>query len=315
MPQEERNIRRRRLRAEEPLFRQQSPYLRQMGCGKARLADDGETADALRDLDLLAWGETSRWLARFAAAGPEYAPCEVGDLLAETAALGRPLGMEASLPPLVAALTFVRFMAGGDEVYEKRKPIWMAILRSQDTDPQARPLFLGFCREFEANKLDPSTGEETVYRRGDPMERPGDTGEEKAEAVTEALLGRVLEATGGWNTGDAFAACWPQWTGLWRHLLEQDGLAEALSRKCPRSRENLTDINIRLVCQVGGMLARHLESLGRTAWGDGGCTRLAGLVKDAWPSDSCRKEIGRVTELTGEQARLVSGWLAANVTG
>lgn len=243
------DIRRKDLRKKESLFLQQSPYLQRMGRTRARETENDAIADQLRDLDLLVWNETDKYLSRFSI-DLNYAPRLVDDLLAETAHLGRTIGMEIELPPLVAALTFVRLMAGGDEVFEKYKPIWIAIMRSQDQDPQAKPLFEKYCREIETNKLDPATGEETIYRRGDPMERAKDTEEAKAEARIEEILGKILEATKGWNTKAAFEDYWEQWTELWQHLLKQGKLGEKLSQKCPKSAVNTTSINIKLVLSL-----------------------------------------------------------------
>ena len=144
-------------------------------------------ADKLRNLDLLTWDETERYFARFAE-DLDDASYAVTDLLIETACLGRTIGMERELPPLIAALTFARLMAAGDEVFEKYQDIWIAIMSSQDRNPEAKPLFEKFCQEIEANKLDPSTGKETIYRRGDPIERFRSTGVAKTEARQEALL-------------------------------------------------------------------------------------------------------------------------------
>lgn len=155
------DLRRKALRKEESLYRQQAPYLQRMGRTRASKTEDNDTADKLRDLDLLAWDESERYLSRFSA-DLEYAPRVVDDLLADTARLGRTIGMEVELPPLVAALTFVRIMAGGEEIFEKYQRIWIAIMRSQDLDPQAKPFFEKFCREIEANKLDPSDRKSVV---------------------------------------------------------------------------------------------------------------------------------------------------------
>lgn len=304
------DIRRKTLRKDEPLYRQQAPYLRRMGRTRASMTDNDETADKLRNLDLLAWDETERYLSNFAA-DIEYAPRVVDDLLAETASLGRTIGMEVELPPLIAALTFVRIMAGGDEVFKKHQPIWIAIMRSQDLDPQARPLFMKYCREIEANKLDPSTGEETIYRRGDPIERAKDTGEEKAETRIEELLGQILEATKGWNVKAAFGDYWSQWTELWIHLLEQEEMVEKISQKHPNSNANDTSINIKLVCNVAGLLKKHIEDKEHIIITD---TSLANLIKETWKSESSRrKEIGNISQITNGQINQIKGWLARNV--
>lgn len=306
------NIRRKTLRKDEPLYRQQAPYLQRMGRTRASKNENDDTADKLRDLDLLAWDETERYLSHFSE-DLENAPYVVTDLLAETASLGRTIGMEVELPPLIAALTFVRIMAGGDEVFEKHKPIWIAIMRSQDLDPQARPLFEKYCREINANKLDPSTGKETIYRRGDPMERAKNTEEAKMDSKIEELLGKILEATKGWNCKDAFGDYWEQWTELWAHLLEQDKqgeLFEKLSQKSPKSNGNSTSINIKLVCNVAGLMKRHLEKSPHHAALTN--TSFANYIKDAWSSDSCRTTIDKTTEITDKVSQ-INGWLAMNL--
>ena len=303
------DIRRKTLRKEEPLYRQQAPYLRRIGQRRASTTENDDMAEKLRDLDLLAWDETERYLSRFAE-DLEDAHYVVTDLLAETACLGRTIGMEVELPPLIAALTFVRFMAGGDEVFEKHQRIWIAIMRSQDLDSQAKPLFEKFCQEIEANKLDPSTGEGTLYRRGDPLERAKDTEEAKAEARTEALLGQILEATQGWNTKEAFGDYWGQWTELWAHLLKQEEMVEKISQKSPGSRENLTEINIKLVCNVAGLMKKHIEDKEHMIITD---TSLANLIKETWKSEtSRRKEIGSTSQITKGQVSQINGWLAIN---
>lgn len=302
------DIRRKKLRKEEALYRQQAPYLRRMGQSRASITENDDIADKLRDLDLLAWDETERYLARFAE-DLEDAGYVVTDLLAETASLGRTIGMEVELPPLIAALTFVRFMAGGDEVFEKHQPIWIAIMRSQDLDPQSKPLFEKFCQEIEANKLDPSTGEETLYRRGDPLERAKDTEEAKAEARIEELLGEILEATQGWNIKEAFGDYWGQWTELWLHLLKQEEMVEKISQKSPGSRANKTSINITLVCNVAGLLNKHVKSLHHKAPSS---TRLADFIKGKWNSTQCHKELDRTTKIDG-QVNQINGWLAINI--
>lgn len=306
------NIRRKALRTEEPLFLQQAPYLQRMGRIRASRTENDNTADQLRDLDLLVWEETEKYLSLFST-DLNYAPRVVDDLLAETARLGRTIGMEIELPPLVAALTFVRLMAGGDEVFKKYQPIWIAIMRSQDLDPLAKPFFEKYCREIEANKLDPSTGKETIYRRSDPMERVKDTEETKTEARNEALLYQVQEATKGWNTKAAFEDYWEQWTELWQHLLKQDKqgeLGEKLSQKCPKSAVNTTTINIKLVCNVAGLFKRHLESQKHFTITD---KKLAELIQDIWKADSCRSAISTTTELTEAPKSQIKGWLIKNI--
>lgn len=304
------DIRRKALRKEEPLFRQQAPYLRRMGKTRASKTEDDDMADRLRNLDLLAWDETERYLTRFAE-DLEDAPYVVTDLLAETASLGRAIGMEIELPPLIAALTFVRIMAGGDDVFEKHQPIWIAIMRSQDLDPQARPFFEKFCQEIEANKFDESNHKETLYRRGDPIERAKDTEEAKAEACIETLLGQILEATRGWNTKEAFGDYWSQWTELWLHLLKQEEMVENVSKKCPGRRENSTKINIKLVCNVAGLLKKHIEDKKHIIITD---TSLANLIEEAWKSEtSRRKEIGNFSQITNGQKKQIKTWLDMNV--
>lgn len=304
------DIRRKALRKEESLFLQQSPYLLSMGRTRARDTQNDAIADQLRDLDLLVWDETTKYLSHFSA-DLNYAPRVVDDLLAETARLGRPLGMELELPSLVAALTFVRILAGGDEVYEKHKPIWFAIMSSQARDPQTKHLFEQFCQEIEANKLDPATGKETLYRRGDPMERAKDTEETKAEARIDTLLGKILEATEGWNTKKAFGDYWEQWIELWAHLLKQEEMVEKISIFSPNSKTNHTDINIKLVYNVAGLLKKHLENhLNRKDFTD---TGLANLTKNAWSSVSSHKEIGVPSELIKKQIDPINGWLAIHI--
>lgn len=254
--------RRKNLRKEEPIYRQQAQYLRIMGEKKASDTTNDDVADKLRNLDLLAWDETERYLARFAE-DLDDASYAVTDLLIETACLGRTIGMERELPPLTAALTFARLMAAGNEVFEKYQDIWIAIMSSQDRNPEAKPLFEKFCQEIEANKFDPSTGKETIYRRGDPIKRFRSTGVAKTEARQEALLYGILEATKGWNRKEAFKACWPLWEELWKYLLEKEELVEEISRKHPKSSSNNTSINITLVCNVAGLLNSHLKTLDR----------------------------------------------------
>ena len=234
----------------------------------------------------------------------------VTDLLIETACLGRTIGMERELPPLIAALTFARLMAAGDEVFEKYQDIWIAIMSSQDRNPEAKPLFEKFCQEIEANKLDPSTGKETIYRRGDPIERFRSTGVAKTDARQEALLYGILEATKEWNRKEAFKACWPQWAELWKYLLEKEELEEEISRKHPKSSSNNTSINITLVCNVAGLLNCHLKTLGHDV---ASCSRLADLIKENWNSSQSHKELSKFTKLSDEQAKLIKVWLTMNI--
>lgn len=301
--------RRKNLRKEEPIYRQQAQYLRIMGEKKASDTTNDDVADKLRNLDLLAWDETERYLARFAE-DLDDARYAVTDLLIETACLGRTIGMERELPPLTAALTFARLMAAGDEVFEKYQDIWIAIMSSQDRNPEAKPLFEKFCQEIEANKLDPSTGKETIYRRGDPIERFRSTGVAKPEARQEALLYGILEATKGWNRKEAFKACWPLWEELWKYLLEKEELVEEISRKHPKSSSNNTSINITLVCNVAGLLNSHLKTLGHDV---ASCSRLADLIKENWNSSQSHKELSKTTKLSDEQAKLIKAWLTMNM--
>lgn len=307
------DIRRKNLRKEEPIYRQQAQYLRIMGEKKASDTTNDDVADKLRNLDLLAWDETERYLARFAE-DLDDASYAVTDLLIETACLGRTVGMERELPPLTAALTFARLMAAGDEVFEKYQDIWIAIMSSQDRNPEAKPLFEKFCQEIEANKFDPSTGKETIYRRGDPIERFRSTGVAKTdarqEALQEALLYGILEATKEWNRKEAFKACWPQWAELWKYLLEKEELVEEISRKHPKSSSNNTSINITLVCNVAGLLNSHLKTLGHDV---ASCSRLADLIKENWNSSQSHKELSKFTKLSDEQAKLIKVWLTMNI--
>lgn len=303
------DIRRKNLRKEEPIYRQQAQYLRIMGEKKASDTTNDDVADKLRNLDLLAWDETERYLARFAE-DLDDASYAVTDLLIETACLGRTVGMERELPPLTAALTFARLMAAGDEVFEKYQDIWIAIMSSQDRNPEAKPLFEKFCQEIEANKFDPSTGKETIYRRGDPIERFRSTGVAKTEARQEALLYGILEATKEWNRKEAFKACWPQWAELWKYLLEKEELVEEISRKHPKSSSNNTSINITLVCNVAGLLNSHLKTLGHDV---ASCSRLADLIKENWNSSQSHKELSKFTKLSDEQAKLIKVWLTMNI--
>lgn len=301
--------RRKNLRKEEPIYRQQAQYLRIMGEKKASDTTNDDVADKLRNLDLLAWDETERYLARFAE-DLDDASYAVTDLLIETACLGRTIGMERELPPLIAALTFARLMAAGDEVFEKYQDIWIAIMSSQDRNPEAKPLFEKFCQEIETNKLDPSTGKETIYRRGDPIERFRSTRVAKTDARQEALLYGILEATKEWNRKEAFKACWPQWAELWKYLLEKEELVEEISRKHPKSSSNNTSINITLVCNVAGLLNSHLKTLGHDV---ASCSRLADLIKENWNSSQSHKELSKITKLSDEQAKLIKAWLTMNI--
>lgn len=299
------DIRRKRLRQEESLFRQQSPYLRRMGNDGALMTADDAKADALRDLDLLVWDESDRYFSRFAEDLMD-APYAVIDLLMETGKMGRKIGMEVELPSLVATLTLIRILAGGFDVCERYQKIRLAIMKSQADDPRNKPLFDRYIHEMLRNRRDPSTGEKTVYRPGDPMERIKNPEQEQAKARTEELLGLVLDATKGWNCKKAFANCWEQWKELWHYLLGHEEWVEKISQKSPRGMLNSTSINIRLVCNVAGLLRRHL---GAAALND---TEFAKLIKDAWNADSCRKELCKTTELSTEHIGLIKGWLDSN---
>lgn len=299
------DIRRKRLRQEESLFRQQSPYLRRMGNDGALMTADDAKADALRDLDLLVWDESDRYFSRFAEDLMD-APYAVIDLLMETGKMGRKIGMEVELPSLVATLTLIRILAGGFDVCERYRKICLAIMKSQADDPRSEPLFIKYRCAMLRNRRDPSTGEKTVYRPGDPMERLKNPEQEQAKARTEELLGQVLGATKGWNCKKAFANCWEQWRELWLYLLGQEEWAEKISQKSPRGTENSTSINIRLVCNVAGLLRRHL---GVAVLNN---TEFAKLIKDAWSADSCRKEFCKTTELSTEHVGLIKGWLVSN---
>lgn len=301
--------RRKNLRKEEPIYRQQAQYLRIMGEKKPLTQQMTMWQINSDNLDLLTWDETERYLARFAE-DLDDARYAVTDLLIETACLGRTIGMERELPPLTAALTFARLMAAGDEVFEKYQDIWIAIMSSQDRNPEAKPLFEKFCQEIEANKLDPSTGKETIYRRGDPIERFRSSGVAKTEARQEALLYGILEATKGWNRKEAFKACWPLWEELWKYLLEKEELVEEISRKHPKSSSNNTSINITLVCNVAGLLNSHLKTLGHDV---ASCSRLADLIKENWNSSQSHKELSKTTKLSDEQAKLIKAWLTMNM--
>lgn len=300
------DIRRKRLRQEEPFFRQQASYLRRMGHDRALMTDDDSKADALRDLDLLAWDESDQYFSRFAEDMMD-APYAVIDLLMETGKMGRKIGMEVELPSLVAALTLMRIFAGGWDVCEKYQKIRLAIMKSQADDPRAEPLFIKYRCEMGRNRRDLATGEKTIYPQGDPMERLKNPEVEKAKARTEELLGLVLDATKGWNSKNAFANCWELWRELWHYLLGHEEWADKISTKRPRGMGNSTSINIRLVCNVAGLLRLHL---GAAAPLNG--TEFAKLIKDAWNADSCRKEFCKTTELSAENVKLATGWLDSN---
>lgn len=304
------NNRRKALRKEEPIFRQQSPALRIIGGAAAGKTNDFEAKSALRDLDLLVWDESERYFRRFAE-DLDDAPFTIQDLLSETAEIGSHLGMEFTLSPLVLAFVKVRILAGGDEVYEKHYPLLCAIETSQRMNIRTRPLYDQYCKFLMLNKKDPATGEETLYRRGDPMERAKDTEEAKAETHIETLLGKILEATEGWNTKKAFGDYWEQWTELWAHLLKQEEMVEKISIFSPNSKTNHTDINIKLAFNVAGVLKRHLEKhLNRKDFTD---TGLANLTKKAWSSISSHKEIGFPSELIPKQIDQINGWLAIHI--
>lgn len=303
------NNRRKALRKEEPIFRQQSPALRIIGGAAAGKTNDFEAKSALRDLDLLVWDESERYFRRFAE-DLDDAPFTIQDLLSETAEIGSHLGMEFTLSPLVLAFVKVRILAGGDEVYKKHYPLLCAIETSQRMNIQTRPLYDQYCKFLMLNKKDPATGEEALYRRGDPMERVKDTEEAKAEAHIDKLLGDVLEATEGWNTEEAFGDYWEQWIELWTHLLKQEEMVENVSQKHPNSSANDTSINITLVCNVAGLMRKHQKSQRHKV---PSCTKLADFIKEKWDSSQCHKELDRITKLSDEQANQIKGWLARNV--
>lgn len=301
--------RRKVLRKEEPIFRQQSPILQMIGSNAAGRTQCVEARTALRALDLLVWDESERYFSRFAE-DLEYAPFTIQDLLSETADTGSRYGMEFTLSPLVLAFVKVRILAGGDDVYKKHYKLLCAIETSQRMNAQTKPLFDKYCKFLMLNKKDPSTGEETIYRRGDPMERVKDTEEAKAEARIDTLLGQILEATKGWNTKETFGDYWEQWTELWVYLLKQEEITEKVSQKHPGSRANNTSINITLVCNVAGLLNKHLKSQSHDV---PSCTKLADFIKDEWDSSQCHKELDRITKLSEEQANQIKGWLARNI--
>lgn len=304
------NNRRKTLRKEEPIFRQQSPALRIIGGAAAEQTFDFGIKAILRDLDLLVWDESERYLHRFAEDLDE-APSIVQDLLSETADAGSHIGMEFTLPPLVLAFVKVRIFAGGDDVYKKHYHLLCAIESSQRMNRQTKPLFDNFCKFLMLNKKDSATGEETIYRRGDPMERLKDTEEEKANAKAKALLGQILEATKGWKTKEVFGDYWEQWIELWVYLLKQEEMVEKISKFCPNSKANHTEINIKFVFNVAGLLKKHLEKpLICKELTD---TGLANLTKEAWSSVSSHKEIGFPSELIEKQIDLINGWLAMNI--
>lgn len=303
------NNRRKTLRKEEPIFRQQSPALRIIGGAAAEQTLDFGLKAILRDLDLLVWDESERYFHRFAE-DLDDAPSIVQDLLSETADAGSHIGMEFTLPPLVLAFVKVRIFAGGDDVYKKHYHLLCAIESSQRMNRQTKPLFDKFCKFLMLNKKDSATGEETIYRRGDPMERLKDTEEEKANAKTTALLGQILEATKGWNSKDAFGDYWEQWMELWVYLLKQEEIVEKVSQKDPNSRANNTSINITLVCNVAGLMKKHLEKvLRRPALSD---TNFADKIKNSWTADTRRRKVSETTEIKDKVIQ-INGWLAMNV--
>lgn len=298
--------RRKTLRKEEPIFLQQSQALQIIGGNAARRTQHVEIKAALRDLDLLVWDESERYFSRFAE-DLKYAPATIQDLLSETDDIGSRIGMESTLSPLVLAFVKVRILAGGDDVYKKHYYLLCAIESSQRMNAQTKPLFDKYCKFLMLNKYDPATGKETLYRRGDPMERAKDTEEAKAEARIETLLGEILEATKGWNSKDAFGDYWEQWTELWAHLLKQEEMVEKVKQKAPGSKENKTSINITLVCNVAGLLKRHLEKIiGRPALSD---TSFADKIKKSWTADTRRKAVSQTTEIEAQENK-IKGWLA-----
>lgn len=304
--------RRLNLIKEEPIFRQQSGKLQELGDLWAAQESDITIKSSLRNIDLTVWDESENLLHNFAQ-DLEFAPYNVQAFLSQIADKGREVNLEIQLPSIVSALTIVRICAGGKEVREKHNGLLRAIIDSQKLPAKRFDYFNEWCVFFDKNKYAPGTNKETIYRRGDPMERLKDTEEEKANAQIETLLGEILEATKGWNCKKAFGDYWNQWTELWRHLLEQDEqgeLFEALSRKCPNSIANSTSINMMLVCNVAGLMKRHLEkSPHRTAIPN---TNFADYIKDAWSADSCRTTIDKTTEIK-EKVSQINGWLAMNI--
>lgn len=294
---------------EEPLFRQQSPKLQEIGNLWAAQESDITIKSNLRNIDLTVWDESEGLLHNFTK-DLDFAPYFVQSFLSEIADKGSKINLEIQLPSMVAALTIVRICAGGKEVREKYKGLLEAIIDTQKFPTKRYDYFNDWCNFFELNKLDPATGEETHYRRGDPMERAKDTEKAKAEARIKALLELIQDATEGWNTKDAFGDYWNQWTELWLHLLKQEEIVEKIAQKCPNSLANITSINITLVCNVGGLMNKYLKSQRHDV---PSCTRLADFIKDKWDSTQCHKELAKITKLSIEQANQIKDWLAKNI--
>lgn len=294
----------------EPLFLQQSGELQKIGASWALNVSDLNLKSQLRNIDLIVWDESENLLRNFAE-DLEFAPNYVQAFLSEIADRGQTINLEFQLPSMVAAFTIVRICAGGQESREKHMRLMKAIIHSQELPAEQYDYFNEWCSFFDLNKCDPSTGKETTYRRGDPIERIQDTDEAKTEARREALLGEILDATKGWNSKKAFGDYWNQWTELWAHLLKQEEMVEKVSRKCPGSRANNTEINIMLICNVAGLMKRHLEKRRQkqTFLPD---TSFADLIKEVWKADTRRKEVRKITEIEG-QVNQINGWLAMNV--
>lgn len=304
------NARRKELRHEEPLFRQQSPMLQNMGQTVASMLrqretePSGETLDALSRLDLLVWDESSRLLADFAADLSD-APYAIDGFLQQAWQTGRTIGME-QLPQMVAAFTLVRIMAGGEDVQERHWRLCRAIVSSQTQNPMAKPRFERFCQLFDLNKYDPTDGHETEYRRGDPMERTTDSSQEEPKPEAEAVS-LVLEATAGWNATDIFAPHWAEWQALWQHLAANEDFKARLMRKAPGSSANQTQINMQMVCNV----CRLFKAKVNFALTD---TQLAKAIATAWSGDSPRGYIGeKQTVLTKADTKAISEWLTQNL--
>lgn len=293
----------------ESLFRQQSGELQKMGDIWALQEPNIDIKRSLRNLDLIVWDESEKLLHNFSK-DLKFAPYHVLTFLSQIAEKGREFKLEFQLPTIVAAFTIIRICAGGKDVRKKHERLMRAIINSQKLPAKRFEYFNQWCTIFDLNKNDPATGEETIYRRGDPMERVKDTEEAKAEARIENLLGQILEATKGWNVKAAFEDYWKQWTELWVYLMKQEEMVEKVSQKDPNSRANNTSINITLVCNVAGLMKRHLEkSLKRASLPD---TSFADLIEEAWKADTRRKEVSKITEIEG-QANQIKGWLARNV--
>lgn len=301
--------RRQDLIRREPIFRQQSAQLQKMGNMWAAQEPNADIKRALRNIDMVLWDETENLLRLFSR-DLTFAPYYVQTYLTQVASRGAEINLELQLPSMVAAFTLVRLCAGGAEVREKHKGLMRAIKHSQRTTPAQFDYFNDWCTLFQLNKCDPSTGQETIYRRGDPMERLQPMPESRErEAQREVMLQEVLQATRGWQCPEAFGPYWEQWQALWRHLLGEETFCEQLARKCPRSSNNSTSINMTLVCNVAGLLKRHLESKRRMDITD---AKLAHLIHNVWKSSQCHKEFPLSTELKDEQVDQIKVWLKTN---